>query len=119
MLAGLTVPAAAITIGNDPGGEVIEYAIKAKRAKSVRFDGLCASACTLYLSVADKCITPRARFGFHRAYGSDAKGNEVATQHLMRNYPAWVRRWIAAHGGLSSKLIVMPNSYARKHIKGC
>lgn len=101
------------------GGAVIDYAIKAKKTKSVRFDGLCASACTLYLSVPDKCATPRARFAFHRVYGSTPSGDEIATQYLWRNYPEWVRRWLIMHGGLTSTLKIMPNSYIRKYIKVC
>lgn len=115
----LTTPSQAVTIRDDPGGDVIAYVQCARQIKTARFDGLCASACTLYLAVRDKCVTPRARFAFHRAYGADPRVNEIATRHMMKSYPAWVRRWIAAHGGLSSKLIVMSNSYARKHMKAC
>ena len=111
--------AAAIVVRNDPGGDVIRYSIKAQKTKTVRFDGQCVSACTLFLTVKDKCLTPRATFGFHRAYGASKRINDAATQHMWERYPDWVRRWITANGGLTSRMIVMPNSYARKHMRAC
>jgi hypothetical protein len=103
----------ALTIGNDLGGRVIDYAIKAQKAKSVRFDGKCMSACTLYLSARDTCITPRASFHFHAAT------HPIATQFLINNYPQWVRDWIARKGGLTSQWLVMPRSHASKHMRAC
>ena len=109
----------AVTIHNDRGGEVIGYSIRAQKMKSVRFNGACISACTLYLMIQDKCITPRAKFGFHLAYGASERVNKAATQHMWAKYPQWVRDWITAQGGLTSRMIYMPYSYAGKFIRGC
>src|SRR5438128_1538078 len=61
-------------IGDDPGGDVVQYESRFRRwaaeSASAKVDGLCASACTLllaYLPAEKVCLTPRARFGFHSA----------------------------------------------------
>ena len=115
LAALLLIPftAEAKTIRHDMGGVVIDYAIRVKKTDQVRFDGPCVSACTLYLTVKDKCVTPRAVFGFHAAT------HPSATLFLLRQYPAWVNRWIASKGGLTSRMIYMPYSYASKFIRGC
>jgi hypothetical protein len=58
-----------------------------------------------------------ALFRFHSPSGSADLGN--AREFMMRKYPAWVRHWIAARGGLSSKLITMDFAYARKFLPNC
>ena len=113
LLAALLLVNACTTIRNDPGGHVINYAINAQKAKFVRFDGKCMSACTLYLSVRNTCITPRASFWFHKAT------HPVATQFLINHYPQWVRDWIARKGGLTSQWLVMPHSHTSKHMRAC
>jgi len=106
-------------IRNDPGGGVVEYALKVKRAQSVKVDGWCASACTLYLAHSNLCITPRARFAFHQPFGSTPEENAKAKAWMLAQYPQWVRDWIAAKGGLTSRLIEMPNAYAMQHVRAC
>jgi len=113
------------TIHADRGGQVISYALRMKRMERdgghVRFAGRCSSACTLYLALPrDRtCIAPGASFGFHVAYGSSPKGNDVATRYLMRNYPGWVRSWLAQNGGLTSGIKTMNFEYASKYIPVC
>lgn len=112
-------------VRNDPGGYVIDYAIdmlKMERARRpVKFAGRCDSACTIYLGLntAQTCITSAAKFGFHLPFGSDRRGNLVAASFMMKKYPQWVHKWLEANGGLSSKLKVMPFTYASKYIKPC
>jgi hypothetical protein len=112
-------------VRNDSGGYIIDYAIKWKRMeqqqRAVRFDGRCDSACTLFLAMpaSRACLTAKARFGFHLPFGSSPRGNRVAAAYLMNSYPAWVRTWINANGGLTNQLKVMPYEYARQHIATC
>jgi hypothetical protein len=113
-----------VNIGYDRGGEIITYALKMKKLErsgsSVRFSGRCDSACTLYLALSDRaCLTRGAAFGFHLPYGSSARGNRVAAEYLVRNYPGWVRSWIRANGGLTSGIKTMRYDYASKFIKPC
>lgn len=113
------------TVRNDHGGYVIDYAIKMLRMdraqRPVKFAGRCDSACTLFLALdrSRTCIAPGARFGFHLPFGSTARGNKVAANFLLKNYPQWVRSWLQSKGGLSKNLKVMPYEYASRHIKPC
>jgi hypothetical protein len=114
-----------VNIGYDRGGEIITYALRMKKLEragsSVRFSGRCDSACTLYLALPSSkaCLTHNAAFGFHLPYGASPRGNKVAAQYLLRNYPGWVRNWINANGGLTSGIKTMRYEYASKFIKPC
>jgi hypothetical protein len=112
-------PARALTIRNDHGGNLGDYADRfaaiARRGERVAIAGLCTSACTLVLGLARACVTPRARFGFHRAYEIDGRGrylrdSSAGTAYLMASYPPQVKAWIARHGGLTRRLKVMPGA---------
>lgn len=112
-------------VRNDNGGRVIDYAIKMKRMerdqRTIRFEGPCDSACTLFLSLpaSRACVTHRARFGFHLPYGSSRSDNRVAASFLLKSYPGWVRSWLQANGGLTNQLKVMPYEYARRYLGTC
>ncbi|WP_255471274.1 hypothetical protein [Paracoccus sp. M683] len=65
-------PAAAqgvIDIINDSGGNVMDAVSRRQRlqasGKLVRIRGYCRSACTIYLSLPNACLAPRATVGFH------------------------------------------------------
>lgn len=111
-----------LTIRNDRGGVLYEYAIKAATAKlekrKIVFAGRCDSACTLYLQV-DACVTRRASFGFHLPYGAGPKGNAQAAAYMIRSYPRWVREWIRSVGGLTRSIKRMDYAYASRHIPTC
>ncbi|TPL96858.1 hypothetical protein FJ960_25490 [Mesorhizobium sp. B2-3-11] len=113
------------TISGDRGGYVIEYAIRVLKMRRsggfVRFSGACDSACTLYLSMpmSKVCVTQGASFGFHLPYGADARGNQVAANFMMKNYPAWVRGWIAKRGGLKNSIATMTYADASRFLPTC
>jgi len=113
------------TISGDRGGYVIDYAIRALKMRRsgtfVRFNGSCDSACTLYLSMprSKVCITQSASFGFHLPYGAGARGNQVAANFMMKNYPGWVRGWIAKRGGLNSSIATMTYADASRFLPTC
>jgi len=112
-------------IANDRGGSIVSYAQDVRRLrdqnKLVVFNGQCASACTMYLSLDTNrtCIAPGASFVFHRAYGASADMNEWGTNFMIRQYPAWVRDWVAQNGGLTDRLIRMDYSYASRYLRPC
>lgn len=114
-----------VSIGSDRGGYVINYGLRMLRWRQngtqVKFSGKCQSACTLYLGLASRqtCISPGASFSFHLPYGSSKRGNKVARDFMMRNYPGWVRSWIRSQGGLSSGMKTMGYGYASRFIKPC
>lgn len=115
----------AMTIRADRGGEVITYAIRMKElqeaGRDVRFSGPCDSACTLYLALprSQTCITQGASFGFHLPYGASARGNRVAAEYMLRQYPGWVKSWIQRKGGLSSGIKRMDYAHASKYLPTC
>jgi hypothetical protein len=112
-------------IGNDNGGSVIGYARAVSRMRHqntlVVFDGRCASACTLYLSLQSSrtCLMPGSSFLFHRAYGARRDVNRWATDFMMAQYPAWVQAWIRSNGGLTDRIIRMDYAYASRFIRTC
>jgi hypothetical protein len=112
----LAAPAGALTIRNDHGGMIVDYveryASLTATGEQVVIDGVCNSACTLVLGLVpgrQACITPRARFGFHKAFDLKTGRESVpGTAFLLAVYPPHVRAWIARHGGLSRSLKIMP-----------
>jgi hypothetical protein len=122
----ITTPAFAATIDDDRGGRLQEYAYRAQRyrqsGEQVRIMGLCGSACTLYLSVPNLCLGPRARLLFHtlqEGLEKDAPPAPWATEWIMKEYPDWVRDWIAQQGGLSREIMEMPHAFAANFLEKC
>jgi hypothetical protein len=115
----------AVTIRNDRGGQVINYALRMLRVKeagrSVRFSGRCDSACTLYLALprSRTCISQGASFGFHLPYGASPAGNRIAARYLLSSYPGWVKSWIQGRGGLSGQIKTMSYAYASQYLPTC
>ena len=118
LLAALAPAYAEVRILSSPGGEVTGYlrlfaAVRASGERVV-IDGPCLSACTLLLSTIPNdriCVTRRAVLGFHAARAVDRRGRifaaPEATKVVAATYPAPVRAWIARHGGLTSRLILL------------
>ena len=110
----LSSPAAALDIYSDNGGMALEYAVKFARAsKPIRVFGNCASSCTLALKYPSTCAGPRAAFRFHAAT------HPRITRWLMAQYPASIRAWIRARGGLTSRLITLSGPELRARIRKC
>jgi len=102
------------------GGSVVAYdqqwAGIAARGTSVRVVGPCKSACTVLLGHIPRnhiCVTPQASFGFHLAK------KPHATVLIWSLYPADIKGWINAHGGLQTDLSWMraPDTY--RYFKKC
>ena len=123
---GLSEPVPAVkTVHANGGGEIVEFALNARRHEQyralVRFAGPCFSACTLYLTLPTvlTCIVPGASFGFHLPVAGTREQSEIAEAFMFRDYPSWVRNWIESNGGLTSDLKIMPYEYAAVHIPPC
>jgi hypothetical protein len=121
---------AAVTINDDPGGQIGAYInrYKALRMSGERvvIDGTCASACTMLLGIIPRnriCVTPSAVFEFHTAWDLSPTGEEVANaagnRILWSNYPADIRSWIERHGGLGSQIIALSGSALVKMFSTC
>jgi len=106
-----------VIIRNDRGGDVIQYFAKYQdlqaRGERVVIDGDCLSACTLVLGLVAKnqrCITAKARFGFHAAWDQSGKTkveNPIGNAIFLSVYPSEILQWINKHGGLNSKVIYL------------
>jgi hypothetical protein len=114
-----------VTIGNDKGGYVVDYALRTARweatSTQVRFAGHCQSACTLYLALpaGQICILPGASFTFHTPVSSRHRVREAATEYLLNKYPNWVIAWLDTHGGLSPHELAMGYQYASQYLRPC
>jgi hypothetical protein len=115
----LTAAASAtMRISDDVGGRIGTYVDQYSQVRNsgeqVVIDGVCLSACTLVLGLVPRnriCVTRRAMLGFHAAWMPGPLGKPVlstsGTQALWDIYPAHVRRWINARGGLSAKMVFL------------
>jgi hypothetical protein len=117
-IAVLPARAETIDVSDNHGGRVAEYdarwAAHARAGASVRIVGPCQSACTVLLGHIPRsriCVTPQASFGFHLAHLPQA------TATLWHAYPAGIKAWINAHGGLQRDFIWMraPDTYRFFH----
>lgn len=92
---------------DNPGGPVLAYAAEVDRLnrlhQPVFIDGVCASACTMYLGVEGMCVTHDAFFKFHAASepGSD-RPDAFGSLVMMAHYPKAIRDWAIRSGALES-----------------
>jgi hypothetical protein len=106
LLAFTTVPAHAdgsvselgMGMGAKPGemprfdAVVAQYNASGER---FRIDSHCQSACTIFLSIKNVCVTPGATLLFHS--GGDPKNNRpsaASTQHMLGAYNAALRQYV-------------------------
>jgi hypothetical protein len=93
-------------ITGDDGGFVLKYLEKYEAlvaaGTTFRIDGRCRSACTYVLAWPDRvCVTERAALGFHEARDKNRhRLHKEVNDRLMSLYPAPVREYILARGGL-------------------
>jgi hypothetical protein len=119
-LAALPARAETIDVFDNHGGSVVQYDARwsaiGQQGAHVRVIGPCKSACTVLLGHIPRdriCVTPQASFGFHLAK------MPRATVIIWNLYPADIKGWINAHGGLQTDLVWMraPDTY--HHFKKC
>ena len=130
LLAGMSASHAVVRIADDRGGRIGTYVDKYQGLRSsgetVIIDGLCASACTIVLGAVPHdriCVTSAANLGFHAAWDFGPNGravtNSEATQMLYSMYPTPIKRWIAARGGLTPKMIFLRGKALQAMYKPC
>ena len=130
LLAGMGTSHAVVRIADDRGGRIGTYVDRYQGLRSsgetVIIDGLCASACTIVLGAVPRdriCVTSHAELGFHAAWDFGANGRAVtnpeATQMLYSMYPSPVKRWIAARGGLTPRMLFLRGKQLQALYKPC
>ena len=128
LLAGVGASHAVVRIADDRGGRIGTYVDKYQglrtSGETVIIDGLCASACTIVLGAVPHdriCVTSHANLGFHAAWDFGSNGRAVtnpeATQMLYSMYPSAVRKWIAARGGLTPRMIFLRGKQLQAHVQ--
>jgi hypothetical protein len=129
-LAGVGASHGAVRIANDRGGLIERYLDSYEElgtsGQTVMIDGLCASACTIVLAAIPRdkiCVTSRANLAFHAAWEFGAHRRPItnleATRMLFAMYPVQVRRWIARHGGLTPRTIVLRGEQLQAMYRSC
>jgi hypothetical protein len=130
LLAGVGASQAVVRIADDRGGRIGTYVDRYQGVRTsgetVIIDGLCASACTIVLGAVPHdriCVTSHANLGFHAAWDFGANGravtNNEATHMLYSMYPPAVRKWIAARGGLTQRMIFLRGKQLQTMYKPC
>lgn len=108
MTSLILAAATALVITHDEGGRVDHYAARiAAETRPVVIDGLCESACTMYLGARDVCVTDKARFIFHRPRNSflgelPPVAFWQAVDTISSHYPDRLATWyraVVVHGG--------------------
>ncbi|HLH96130.1 MAG TPA: hypothetical protein VKW08_13535 [Xanthobacteraceae bacterium] len=109
VLSALTAPAHAdgsvsalgMGMGAKPGqmprfdAVVAQYNASGER---FRIDSHCQSACTIFLSIRNVCVTPDATLLFHS--GGDPKNNRpnpASTEHMLSAYNPALRQYVTAN----------------------
>lgn len=87
----------------DMGGSVEQRIHEVERLRAsgawVRIEGTCVSACTLYLGLANSCVAPNARLGFHGprtqivGIPMPRKDFDRLSRRMATYYPSQIRRW--------------------------
>ncbi len=108
---------------NNPGGLIAQFYNQEMQLEAqgqgVEVYGRCASACTVVLHNPHVCVAPSGSFMFHRAFiardpehgdFTRAAPSQEGTAAMWSMYPANVRAWINAHGGLTDHPLTM-NAY--------
>jgi hypothetical protein len=93
----------AIVITYDRGGRLIDYynRINRNRTRRVIINGSCLSACTLWTSVPNICVTTQAIMMFHAARNIETNDiSYIMSEWMMGQYPRQLQDYINAHGGI-------------------
>ena len=118
-----------VIITDNGGGSIILFERIVgdhRRLKTpVEFKGLCASACTLFLTLPEEqlCIHPTGILLFHNVYrwqGMNKVPLPENTRRFVEKLPFWVQEYLNNKGGLVELgWIVMTYEYASQHMRTC
>lgn len=102
-LALIPTASRADIIRHDLGGDLAQRVTQVEELRRagtpVRIEGVCVSACTLYLGLPNACVMPGAKLGFHgprtRLPGIPLPHDdfEYQTRVMAGYYPGAIRDW--------------------------
>lgn len=134
VLSGAILPGAAQAevIRHDLGGDLDARVAQVEGLRAtgtqVRIEGLCVSACTLYLGLPNACVMPGAQLGFHgprtRLPGIPlpAADFERQTRVMAGYYPGAIRAWFMAEARMittSSYFVISGAQAIDMGARGC
>jgi hypothetical protein len=97
VLASTSVMAAGSSVGYETGGSYYRFASLVQQyngsGELFRIDGVCQSACTLFLAIRNVCIGPNARLLF-RAAVENRRRHEQFTRLSLAHYNASLRSYL-------------------------
>lgn len=114
-------------VTSNPGGDVSAFKAAAREirrtGRRVVIDGPCYSACAILADMARRnvCVTPRARFGFHKGYVVAVSGNQMyLLKRFTPSHSRDIARWVSKNGGYPSKgFRMMGHGSAQRFWKKC
>ena len=108
-LTAPTSPNAEMRVLRDRGGyyhERLEHIARLEEAGTpVAIQGLCQSACTLFLALPNACVYPQARLGFHgpqgvrngRVFEVPEPERSQVVDDIAAHYPPAIATWFRQH----------------------
>ncbi len=118
-------------VNKNYGGEIHKFKSAgnkiARNKEQLVINGDCASACVIAAEIAKPraCITPKARFGFHKAFifvETEANGEKVLTKTNLHDMPVSPKlaKWVNDRGGFPvDPLLWMSYAEAQKFWPSC
>ncbi len=110
--ARATVQVVQYDLGGDVEGRIREVARLRAKGTEVRIEGICVSACTLYLGLPNSCVAAGATLGFHGP-ATNIPGIPLPREDFERisttmaaYYPGQIRTWF-----MSSARLITRNYY--------
>ncbi len=84
--------------GYELGGRFVRFdPVVSQYNQSGELEGLCRSACTLFLGIRNVCIDPDAILGFHAGHDPNRNITASATSHMLGAYHASLRKYVLAN----------------------
>lgn len=108
-----------IVIRNDDGGNVTGYIVRrsqlAASGRRVEFQGYCASACTMLITIPNACLAPDATVGFHAPHFIATGQPAPIINGLMAAYyrGGVLKRWNEVWSKSTKMQVISAREYVR------
>lgn len=79
----------------------------------IPLEGVCISACTMFLGLSKVCVRPGTIFGFHSAYiieNDKAVPSQFGNAIMMDHYPAGIQKWVKENNAFGSLNLTYMNA---------
>jgi len=101
LLASSPAWATGSIVGYEKGGRFVRFDPVVTQynlsGEPFRIDGICKSACTMFLSIRNVCVTRGATFFFHAGHDRNRNITASATNHMLGAYNDRLRSYVLAN----------------------